>query len=77
MSQWFPQVDAAIGGTADVVDDAGDYVLGGIGSTIGGAVTGTADVAGDATGSLISPFVNAWLKLAALVLGAVVIIKVI
>lgn len=77
MGQWFPALDSVIGGTADAIEDGGGYVLGGLGSTIGGAVTGTTDVAADAAGSFLSPIVGTMFKFAALTLGAVVLIKVI
>lgn len=92
MGQWFPAFDSAVGGVADNVEDTGDWVLGGIGSTAGDAVTGTADVvgetvselgggvgsaAGSVAGGVFGGAGNWMLKLAALLVGAVVVIKVI
>lgn len=77
MSQWFPTLDAAVGGTADAIEDSGDWVLGGIGSTIGGITGGATSVVADTAGNVVSPIVSTMFKFAALTLGAVVLIKVI
>lgn len=80
MSQWFPVVDDALGGAADVVEDTGSWVFGGIGSTVGGAVEGTGDVVGDTTGQLLGGAfrgLGRWLLIAlGLTLGAVVVMRV-
>jgi len=77
VSQWFPTLDAAVGGTADTIEDSGDWVLGGIGSTIGGITGGATSVAADTAGNLVSPIVSTMIKFTALILGAIVLIKVI
>lgn len=75
--QWFPTLDDAVGGTADVIEDSGDWVLGGIGSTISNTVEGATGTAADSAGNLFSPIVNTYLKIGGMVLLAVVAIKVI
>jgi hypothetical protein len=79
--------DDAVGGTADVIGDAGAWVGGGIADT----VTGTADVIGDTAGELgegvgdaaggvaggVFGGLGRWMLMAAgLILAAVVLIKV-
>lgn len=53
MSEWFPPADDALGGTADAVEGAGDFVFGGIGSTISNALSGAGETAGDAAGGFL------------------------
>jgi len=77
MSQWFPTLDEAIGGTADAIGSGTGWVLSGVGETIGGAVEGTGDVVGDTTGSLLAGAfggLGRWLLMASIVIGAVIVI---
>lgn len=69
---WFPTVDHAASGAADVVGDTGGWIFGGLGDV----VTGTTDTAAQAAGSFLGPVADTFLKFAALILGAAVIIKV-
>lgn len=62
MGQWFPTVDDALGGAADTVDSGSDFILG---------------EAGDALSGPFQAITGFWLKMAALILGAVVVVKVI
>ena len=52
-NQWFPTADAAVGGAADVVEDSGQWVLGGLGDVVASTVEGTGDVVADTGGELL------------------------
>lgn len=77
MAPWFPEVDDAVGGVADQFENSADWVLGGFGDAAANTAGGGADVVTSGVGGVFGPLMNSWLKIAALVLGAVLVWKVI
>lgn len=77
MSQWYPAIDGAIGGTADAISNGGDFLLGGIGSTINGIIGGAGDAAGGLLGGIFGPLGGWMVKMAAVLVGGYVLLNAI